>query len=111
MKLEAEKITGVELTVDIKPEDNKVDAMAFYASSFLTIFNTVRETEGLYKVMNYAGTNLVSVLCEEDIAERFGKWLSQFGEVREPETVNIYLVEGGEIEYDEECHENYVIGI
>lgn len=84
IKYEAKKTEGVQFTMELPKELNE------YAKNFLAIFNNAREyPENLLKVENnYKGDVFVTVPKRKvDICRDF---LSQFGEIKYEEDVNIF---------------------
>lgn len=53
-----------------------------YGKAFLSIYNNVRENPGvLHKVINYEGTDEISLVCSLGAEKEARKFMSQFGEV------------------------------
>lgn len=87
IKISAVRKDAWEITVDInKPVEE-------YALDFLHIFNNARWADNIYKVKNYTGSNSVSVWCSNSMKEAVVDYLSQFGEVSEPQKGIIYKIE------------------
>ena len=92
IKVNAHETEGYAVTVDV--EGNIED----YATSFLHIFNNVRESKELFKVKNYYDSNEVTVYCELDSKDALIKYLKAFGEIKGCERVLLYQLT--EPEYD-----------
>ena len=75
------ELEGYAVTVDVEGDIKE------YATSFLHIFNNVRESKELLKVRNYYGSNEVTVYCELDSKEALIKYLKAFGEIKGCEKV------------------------
>ena len=74
-----------------------------YASSFLHIYNNVKDDEDLYYVCNdYA--NGVYVYCSNDVVDAVKEYLSQFGKVSDTVLPYLMLVPEGSVYYPDETY-------
>ena len=89
------EIEGYAVTVDIEGDIDE------YAKSFLHIFNNVRESSELIKVINYYDTNQVTVYCELDSKDALIRYLKAFGEIKSCEKVVMYQMEEPDFDLDE----------
>ena len=94
IKVDAFETEGYAVTVEIEGD------LKEYADSFLHIFNNVRESEDLFKVKNYYGSNDVTVYCELDAKDKLVKYLKAFGEIKGCEKVLLFIMEEPEYNID-----------
>lgn len=102
IKTEAVEFEGYAVTVTLP---NAIDK---YATSFLHIFNNVRESRELFKVDNYGWNNDVTVYCEIESKEALIEYLENFGEIKSVKKVLMsQLID--EPDYDFHKYDDYVI--
>ena len=101
IKVNVFETEGYAVTVEV--EGNVKE----YAENFLHIFNNVRESEELFKVKNYYGSNDVTVYCELEAKDKLIKYLNAFGKIKGCEKVLMYRME--EPEYDIDKYYDIVV--
>lgn len=87
VKYSHEKQKAIEITVRLEGDVQR------YALSFLHIFNNARDNKDIfYKVENISGSNDIFVTCNSDSIDDVKNYLEQFGEIRNTEEVNWFVV-------------------
>lgn len=92
---------GYAVTVEVEGDVKE------YAENFLHIFNNIRESEELFKVKNYYGSNDVTVYCELEAKDKLIKYLNAFGKIKGCEKVLLLKME--EPEYDIDKYYDIVV--
>ena len=93
MRKQMELVPGWEIGVEVK------GTVQEYALALLHIFNNVREDDDLVRVTNEPDSNVIFVVCYDQVLGAVRKYLEQFGEIKDISRALIVRF-GEDIEYD-----------
>lgn len=103
-RLTVYRVNGYEVSVELSNDINK------YALDFLHIFNNVKEQDGLIRIWSNYG-NRVYVVSDEETHEALVKYLSQFGEIKSDNLVQIMKVDSwaSNLNYDLDKYDELIL--
>ena len=101
LKMNVIETEGYAVTVEISGGLEK------YKRNYLQIVNNVREHNELKKVVNYLGSNNVTVYCDAKYREETIEYLENFGHVKSYERVLMYQLE--EPDYDINKYDDAIV--